>query len=128
MTLYRAISIYLQGMLSYTIIISTSDSDLATLKYSQSTLAYRSILSLVHACERYPAGEVHTWHYLMWWLHWSNDRLSPDVPKLLFMGPAGPMLCSSQASGSPFWNELTFQVTWLQMTRHPLHLYVGVVA
>ncbi len=23
-------------------------------------------------------------------------------------------------------NELTFQVTWLQMTRHPLHLYVGV--
>ncbi len=25
-------------------------------------------------------------------------------------------------------NELTFQVTWLQMKRHPLHLYVGVVA
>ncbi len=25
-------------------------------------------------------------------------------------------------------NELTFQVTWLQMTRHSLHLYVGVVA
>ncbi len=25
-------------------------------------------------------------------------------------------------------NELTFQVTWLQMTRHPLHLYIGVTA
>ncbi len=25
-------------------------------------------------------------------------------------------------------NELTFQVMWLQMTRHPLHLYVGVAA
>ncbi len=44
------------------------------------------------------------------------------------MSPAGPMLCSSQASGSPFRNKLTFQVTWLQMTRHPLHLYVGVAA
>ncbi len=44
------------------------------------------------------------------------------------MGPTGPMLCSSQSSGSPFWNKLTFQVTWLQMRRHPLHLYVGVVA
>ncbi len=46
----------------------------------------------------------------------------------IFMDPAGPMLCSSQASGSPFWNKLTFQVTWLQMTRHPFHLYVGVAS
>ncbi len=46
----------------------------------------------------------------------------------LFMDPAGLMLCSSQASGSRFWNKLTFQVTLLQMTRHPLHLYVGVAA
>ncbi len=25
-------------------------------------------------------------------------------------------------------NELTFQVMWLQMTRHPLHFYVRVAA
>ncbi len=56
-------------------------------------------------------GTVNTyWNYLRW------DRMSVTLT------------FSSQASGSPFWNKLTFQVTWLQMTRHPLHLYVGVAA
>ncbi len=33
---------------------------------------------------------------------------------IIVMGPVWPMLCSSQASVSPFWNKLTFQVTWLK--------------
>ncbi len=62
------------------------------------------------------------WLHLYLFIYRSNYQFGA----IIIMGPAGPMLCSSQASGSPFWNKLTFQVTWLLMTRHPLHLYVGV--
>ncbi len=49
-------------------------------------------------------------------------------PCLVVMGPAGPMLCSSHIVRFSILNELTFQVTWLKMTRHPLYLYVGVAS
>ncbi len=43
-------------------------------------------------------------------------------------GPCGSYVVFIPGIRFSILNELTFQVTWLHMTRHHLHIYVGVAA
>ncbi len=60
-------------------------------------------------------------------LHWIIIRETGGFAQP-FYGPCGAHVVFIPGIRFSILNELTFQVTWLQMMRHPLHLYVGVVA
>ncbi len=67
-------------------------------------------------------------HYLGGWVCALRDLSLHHCMEIIIHGPCGAHVVLIPGIRFSILNELTFQVTWLQMTRHHLHLYVGVAA
>ncbi len=62
---------------------------------------------------------------ILYQFSWFSILLSP---LFIVNGPCGSYVVFIPGIRFSILNELTFQVTWLHMTRHHLHIYVGVAA